>query len=225
MEWALFQQRVGKRSARRSDGIEFSELMEHFKTLPPETDEERAEREKKIAEHARLERLAKFRNICPPEFGQKINRSLLKNAAAFDQMTAWDGKFPGPIATGGTGGSKSRAAWSILGRLHVTEQRSFAWFPVKRLVAELNRYESKNLADEFWRMNKNFNVLFVDDLDKFNAQFESEGAALFQFYDWIYREHIPCITTTNKSRVWWTKLMGDAFARRLFEDAHFEVKF
>lgn len=33
------------------------------------------------------------------------------------------------------------------------------------------------------------------------------------------------ITTTNKDRAWWSEKMGEAFARRLFEGAHFEVVF
>jgi hypothetical protein len=33
------------------------------------------------------------------------------------------------------------------------------------------------------------------------------------------------ITTTNKDRQWWADKMGDAFARRLFDDAHFAVQF
>jgi len=45
------------------------------------------------------ERMAKFKNACPEEFLQRINRTLLKNPAAFDRVALWDGKFPGPCAT------------------------------------------------------------------------------------------------------------------------------
>lgn len=219
------QRRQDITACRRRDGKSWDEVMAELGKLPPETAEERAERERRRAESGKAERLARFRRVCPEEFRQKINPKLLINRAAFERVAAWDGKFPGPIATGPTGTAKTRAAWSALGRLCVGEQRNFVWFPVKRLITEFIRYESKDLADEFWRNNRGYHALFVDDIDKINAQFESELAALFQFYDWVYREHRPCITTTNKDRSWWANLMGDAFARRLFDDAHTAVKF
>lgn len=216
---------ANSRSARRGDGIEFSELVAQFGSLPAETPEEAADREKRRAASEKRDRLSSLRRICPPEFIQPIDRAQLRNPAAFDAVAGWDGRFPGPIAFGGTGSSKTRAAWSAVARLHVENGRSFAWFPVKRLIAEIAKYENKDLADEFWRYYRGYNLLLVDDLDKFNTKFESEGATLFQFYDWVYREQRPCITTTNKGREWWTELMGDAFARRLFDDAHTPVDF
>lgn len=157
-----------------------------------------------------------------PEFLQKINRALLPNAAAFDRVALWDGRFPGPCAVGSTDTAKTRAAWSALGRLYVRENRAFAWFPARRLVTELDRYTTANVADEFFRAYDFFPILFVDDVDKINWQFESEKAALFAFFDWVYRKNKPCITTTNKPRAWWIERMGEAFARRLFES---EVQF
>lgn len=171
------------------------------------------------------ERMAKFKAICPPEFLKKIDRTLLTNPDAFDRVSKWDGAFPGPCANGTTDTAKSRATWSALGRLYVRENKPFAWFPVRRMITELEVYENRNSADEFFRTYSFFKVLMVDDVDKINWQFESHAALLFSFYDWIYRSHIPCITTTNKNRKWWANKMGDAFARRLFDDAHFEVSF
>ena len=213
------------KSARRNDGIEFSDLVAQLQSLPPETDAEREAREKRLAEQERTERLARFRRVCPPEFMQKIDRTQLANAEAFDAVAQWDGCFPGPLACGKTNTAKTRAAWSALGRLNVGASRSFAWFPVKRLITEFVRYESKDLADEFWRYYRSYHILLVDDVDKINWQFESECAALFQFYDWVYREQRAVITTTNKDRAWWSEKMGDAFARRLFDDAHRTVTF
>lgn len=218
-------QHDNSRTARRGDGIEFSELVAQLATLPPETDDERAVREKRLAEQERTERLSRFRRVCPPEFMQKIDRTLLTNTEAFDSVAQWDGRFPGPLAVGKTDTAKTRAAWSALCRLNVNEKKSFAWFPVKRLLTEFVRYESKDLADEFWRYYRGFNVLFVDDVDKINWAFESETTALFQFYDWVYRDNRPVITTTNRDRQWWEQALGPAFARRLFDDAHRTVTF
>jgi hypothetical protein len=171
------------------------------------------------------ERLTKFRNICPDEFRAKIDRAKVPNPEAFDLVALWDGSFPGPCASGKTKTAKTRAAWSALGRLYVKQNKPFAWFPVRRLVTELEGYETKGFADEFFRNYAHFAVLMVDDLDKINWQFESQQAMLFAFYDWVYRSKRPCISTTNKTRKWWADKMGDAFARRLFEDAQFEVAF
>ena len=218
------ERRDSQRSAVRGDGVEMSALMAELAKLPPETDEERRDREKRLADFERIERLARFRRVCPPEFMQTIDRGQLLNAKAFDSVASWDGRFPGPLAVGTTGTAKTRACWSALCRLNVKDNRSVAWFPVKRLITEFARYESKDIADEFWKMQRT-DLIMVDDLDKINWQFESEAAILFQFYDWVYREHRPCMTTTNKSREWWTEKMGEAFARRLFDEAHRTVDF
>lgn len=172
------------------------------------------------------QRLDRFRNVCPAEFQPKVNRVLLKNPPAFDKVAGWNGEFPGPLASGPTGCGKTRAGWSAVGRLWVRENRAFAWFPVKRLITEFERFEGKDLADEFWRFYRgNFRLLLVDDADKINWSFDSQHATLFQFYDWIYANHVPCITTTNKDRAWWTARMGEPFVRRLFDEAHFHVEF
>lgn len=169
-----------------------------------------------------------------PEFIAKIDRAKLPNPEAFDRVAKWDGEFPGPIAFGATNTAKTRAAWSALGRLYVKEPRwiegcevarSFTWFPVRRLTTELARYEEAECAADFFRIYDFHSMLFVDDVDKINWDFQSEKNALFAFYDWVYRHHKPCVSTTNKDRKWWAEKMGDAFARRLFDDAHYSVQF
>lgn len=171
------------------------------------------------------QRLAKFKRVCPPEFCVRIDRTKIKNAAAFDAVALWDGRFKGPCAVGGTGSGKTRAAWSALGRLYVRENKPFAWFPVKRLMSEMAWYVEHGQTDSFFRGYDMFNVLMVDDVDKINWQFESNQEALFAFYDWIYRANKPCITTTNQPAKWWANKMGEAFTRRLFTDAHSAASF
>jgi hypothetical protein len=171
------------------------------------------------------QRWASFKRICPAQFVPKIDRALLPMPELFDNVANWNGQFPGPCASGITGAAKSRAAWWALRQLYVRENKPFAWFPVKRLTTELSKYEQSGHADEFFRQYDHFKILMVDDADKINWDFMSNQEALFAFYDWIYRSKKPCITTTNKSRDWWAKKMGDAFARRLFDDAHYAVCF
>jgi hypothetical protein len=171
------------------------------------------------------QRTAQFKKVCDAEFLCRINRSLLKCPEAFDRVALWDGTFPGPCAIGVTDTAKSRSAWSALARLYIKHAKPFAWFPVKRLVSEMEKYDKNGRIDEFFRNYSYYRILFVDDIDKINWDFESQPTLLFSFYDWIYRTRQPCITTTNKSLKWWTDKMGDAFARRLFASAHFTVDF
>ncbi len=173
------------------------------------------------------ERMAKFKTVLldSPEFMARIDRAKLPNPDAFDRVAKWDGQFPGPCAIGPTRTAKTRAAWSAIGRLYVRENKPFAWYPVRRLVTELARYEEAECAADFFRMADFHSILFVDDVDKLNWDFNSEKTALFSFFDWVYRHHKPVITTTNKDRKWWCDKMGDAFARRLIDDAHFAVGF
>lgn len=225
LAWEERRINSNERLAPPAQGMEWEEVLAKLAAMPPETAEESAVRLQTEAQHARRDRLAAFKRICPPEFSQRLDRGRLPNPAAFDAVAQWQGRFRGILASGKTGCGKTRAAWSALGRLQVEEGRTFAWFPVKRLITEYNRYEGKDLADEFWRYYRNFNALFVDDLDKFNSQFESESSAIFQFYDWAYRENKAVITTTNKPRKWWEKLMGEAFTRRLFDEIHTHIDF
>lgn len=170
-------------------------------------------------------RMAEFRRVCPPQFLAKIDRTRLSKPESFDLVAQWDMSFPGPCASGGTGSCKTRAAWSALGRLFVKCSKSFVWFPVRRLITELERYDTMNSADTFFWNVSAYRAILIDDLDKVNWQFESRTELLFAFYDWVYRNKKACITTTNKDRKWWANKMGDAFTRRLFDEAHFEVKF
>jgi hypothetical protein len=169
-----------------------------------------------------------------PAFLQRVDRAKLRNPDAFDKVAQWDGSFPGPCAMGSTSTGKTRAAWSALYRLYVHTPiviegvevgRAFEWFPVRRLVSELGKYEERGETEDFFRMRDFFSILFVDDLDKINWNFDTQKTALFAFYDWIYRKQKPCVTTTNKDRSWWVDMMGEAFTRRLFDDAHFTVNF
>src|SRR4051812_49372842 len=47
------------------------------------------------ASFVREQRLARFKELCPVEFQQKIDRSKLPNLAAWDEADAWTGCAPG----------------------------------------------------------------------------------------------------------------------------------
>jgi len=67
-------------------------------------------------------------------------------------------------------------------------------------------------------------ILFIDDLDKFNRQFHSNATHLWAFYDWIQADGRAAITTTNASLEEWESIISPSFARRLAE-AHTVIHF
>lgn len=213
------QHKANQRSARRG-GMEWEDVLKIAKESLPETAPPLP-----YDLTPEGQRMARFRQLCPPEYMQKVDRAKLQDPEAYDKATAWDGSFRGPLLCGKHGTRKTGAAWSCLGRLFVKGGHEFAWWPVKKLVADIEEYEAANCAEAFWRRFSRIPVLMVDDLDKINWSFDSQKAALFSFYDWLYRDHRPCLTTTNNNRAWWTERMGEAFARRLFEGAHHPIEF
>lgn len=171
------------------------------------------------------EREAKFIKVCDERFLADEDLTKITNMSAYQKVAHWDGSFPGPCATGVTGKGKTYAAWRALRRLYVEKNKTFAWFPARKLVADMERYEKKDCADEFFRYYDFHDMLFVDDFDKINWDYESHPQLLFSFIDWVYRKQKPCVITTNKTRKWWTEKAGDALTRRLFVDGCVEVEF
>ena len=173
-----------------------------------------------------LGRVAELELVCPGEFRRPIDRSARVSPDAFDQVSRWDGRYPGPLAAGATRTAKTRAAWVALRRLYVSwEIQQFRWYPVSDLLQRYQASRESGNGRYFLKGGSRVSPLFIDDVDKINWAFESEISNLFAIYDAIYRENIPCIATTNQTRAWWTLKMGDAFARRLFDDAHTLVQF
>ena len=170
------------------------------------------------------QRLTRFRIVCPPEFMRKIDRSQLNTPEAFDRVAKWDGTAPGPLAFGPTGCGKTRAAWSALGRLCVREGKSISFYTTKRLTEVYFEHHMKGDPTWLWRQLASLNAILIDDLDKMELN-DRNATMLFEFYDWVYREHRPVITTTNRDRDWWSGKMGTAFCRRLFDEAHTIVSF
>lgn len=169
------------------------------------------------------ERWAKFKAACDPEFHPKIDYARVKNRHAFDLVANWSGKFPGPCATGPSGTGKTRAAWWALRQLWVKQGIGFSWWPVRKLIQNIE--DCGGSLEGLMYRHQASRIFFVDDADKLNWQYESHAEALFAFYDFVYRQNFPCITTTNKDRQWWVTKMGEAFTRRLMDGACFEVSF
>lgn len=169
-------------------------------------------------------RASQFKAGCPKEFCVAINRNILRNPWAFDQIAKWDGSYPGPLGAGPTGQSKTRAAWSCLGRLYVKEGRRITSFTVKRLMEKYFEHHMDGEPQRFWSAMARFDAFLIDDIDKFESNARND-TVLFELLDWIYANHRPAICTTNRDRAWWSDKMGSAFTRRMFDEAFFTVPF
>lgn len=216
-EGAKWMAEQAEKKANDFDAVR-QRLIESFRTAPDSVDVP-------FEKTAAGERSANFLKVCDEKFRAAIDPLLVKDPRAFALVSQWDGKSPAPIATGPTGLGKTFACWVALRNLYVRSNRAFVWFPVKRLVTELERYEKKDAAEDFYRMTDMLPIVFVDDLDKINWDFESQAQLLFSFFDWVYRTKKPCLVTTNRDRAWWRNKAGDAFVRRLFDEACSEVVF
>jgi hypothetical protein len=197
------------------------------------TDEQTA----KYMREERRERWLKFYEIsCPEEFKQAISRQLLRSPKAFDALAAWDGSFPGYCCTGGTNCGKTRAVWNSIRSLVETNAKGFVSYTARGLVEEYLKFHMDGTPKDFWRelgwrgydsfekRNSAPNLIFVDDLDKVDMNDRNCGV-LFELFDRVYRDHVPCVSTTNQSRAWWIGKMGEAFVRRFMDDAQRELKF
>lgn len=171
------------------------------------------------------ERLTRFQRTCDEKFFVEVDFLRIKNRTAYDRIMQWDGSFPGPCAHGVTGIGKTFAAWQALRHLYVKKAIPFKWFPVRDLVNEMKRYEDNECTADFFRQIDFFKIIYVDDIDKINWDFNSSVQMLLAFLDWVYRRQKPCIVTTNRDRAWWKAKAGDALVRRLFDDGFVEVNF
>lgn len=171
------------------------------------------------------ERLARFKRTCDEAFLVEVDFMKIRDRRGYDHVVNWDGKFPGPVLTGATGIGKTFAAWQTLRELYVKKGMPFKWFPARDLVNEMIRYEQNECTADFFRQIDFFRILFVDDIDKINWDFDSSVQMLFSFLDWVYRTKKPCIVTTNRDRAWWKAKCGEALVRRLFDGGFVEVCF
>lgn len=170
------------------------------------------------------QRASQFKVGCPKEFCTAINRNILKNPWAFDQVAKWDGTYPGPLAAGPTGQSKTRAAWSALGRLYVKNGKRITSFTAKRLTEKYFEHHMDGEPQRFWAALSRFDAFLIDDIDKLERN-QRNDTTIFEVLDWIYANHRPVICTTNRDRAWWTDSLGTAFARRMFDECFFSVQF
>ena len=170
------------------------------------------------------DRAQKFHRACPEEFKAEIDQDRLPDAPAFQKIADWSGAYPGPLGYGPTNTAKSRAVWVALKRLCIKEAQTFTWCTAKQMAERYFKWHMDGEPERFWQFFTMTQISFIDDIDKLELNDRNSGV-LFEFYDWAYREHRPVAGTTNRSREWWLEHMGEAFTRRMFDDAHQAIEF
>jgi len=192
-----------------------------------------ARRREALAEQARATRAAReeyFAEQVQDHFhglAEQLDWQKTPMPAATRHVLEWDGTAPGLLLIGETGTGKTRAALACLRKLCVERGMRFKAYTLKRLLTQLAEYEKHGEARGYSGPNPYrpaAELLFVDDIDKLNRQFQSEAASLWDYYNWVYSAGRAVITTTQRSLEQWENLLGRSFARRL-KEAHHVVQF
>jgi hypothetical protein len=175
-------------------------------------------------EHDRKIRHNQWLAKCPAEFQKPIDLSLVR--PAYHTLMKWDGTFPGYCCVGDTNSGKTRACWSVLSALSA----GFTYYGARDLIDAHWDWHGGMWDKVFgtWRLmhgcHHQLHVMLLDDVDKV-AMNPITTELLFNFYDIVYEEQIPCLSTTNRSRQWWKDKMGEAFTRRFLDDGQKELQF
>lgn len=177
-----------------------------------------------IAEAVRAQRTERFRALCPEEFYQKIDRSLLPNLAAWDLADAWNLAAPGLwLWSHETGKGKSRMAWRLFGRAHV----SLGKYVLKASGQSLceNYFEAHMDGDprRFYRRMLEPDILVIDDLDKAEIT-ERNRRAIRELFDDLYSHRKAVVITANEPIEWFRASLGESCVRRMNEVCR-EIKF
>jgi Cdc6-like AAA superfamily ATPase len=173
--------------------------------------------------------MAYFKQVCPREFQQKIDRSKIGNLAAWDLADTWTGSHPGIwIWSHDTGEAKSRMLWRKFGELHVNHGKTVMRITGLNLSEAYHDAFFKNHTSEFYGRFGKINVIMLDDLDKM-ALNDSDGGQrnarmLRELFDRFYEQHKPVMVTSNENIAWFEERAGPSAGRRMKETCK-EIEF
>lgn len=165
----------------------------------------------------REHRMERFKEQCPAEFLQRIDRTKLPNLKAWDEADAWQIVSPGLwLWSHASGRGKTRMAWRTFGRAHVEQGRHVLKCSGQSLVEEY--FECHMLGDprSFYRRVLSAELLIIDDLDK--AEFsERNRRALRELWDELYSRRKAVLVTANEPIAWFVGPLGESCVRRMRE--------
>jgi DNA replication protein DnaC len=147
-----------------------------------------------LSDRRSRERSWEFR--CPPAYRNTIPEQV-PNLRKFKEVQDWKYGETGLLLVGPTRRGKTRAAWMLLKRLYLEEERSFEAFqPMDLKLKVATAWCDPGEADNWVWEIRHTDVLFLDDLDtiKFTETVEETIYDLFEFRP-IHGK--PVIVTVN----------------------------
>jgi len=98
----------------------------------------------------RADRCAFIQQHIPPRYRMPIDRTRLKNPAAFDKVQAWtpDGERPGLVARGDTGRGKTLAVYTCLAQLHIEMGLRFIALTADKLKMDILSLSRRSFDDD-----------------------------------------------------------------------------
>lgn len=205
--------------------------------MPPEGTPIPERKEFDVKTYLKEQREAAFKENCPVEFQQEIDRSKIGNLAAWDLADKWSGTHPGIwLWSHGTGVAKTRMLWRKFGELHVNMGRMVCRISGANLAEEYHDAYNHSRTSSFYARLMKFPAVFLDDLDKMHLGEASDGFAeqaiaqknrlmLRELFDKFYEHHVPVMVTANETIDWFEERIGASGARRMravCEEIHFE---
>lgn len=181
------------------------------------------------AQIVREQRMARFRDFCPPRFQEKIDRALIPNLPAWDDADKWTGSHPGVwLWSHDTGEAKSRMLWRKFGQLHVERGLVVARITGANLAEDYHDAFNKSRTAGFYSSLEGFDILMLDDLDKMTLPKQGQGFAeaddaarnarmIREVFDRFYEQKASVLVTANESIAWFGQCIGPSTERRMRE--------
>ena len=165
---------------------------------------------RRSSEVLREQRLARFNDLCPAQFRERIRRELLPNLTAWDAADAWTGGHPGIwLWSAATGLGKTRMLWRHLGRMHVEHGRSILKLSGQAMAEEYFRLHMDGKPGDFYRWLEQSDLIFLDDLDKIDFSNPRSPRMLRETFDKFYEAKKPVLVTANEPIAWFGSTLGE----------------
>ncbi len=141
----------------------------------------------------------KWEQLCPPIY-RESDAKLLPNLRMFEEVQKWEYGPEGLLLIGPSRRGKTRAAWTLLKRLHFQEERKIVSFGPKDLKAAVaNEWRDRdNDEPDLTAGLRHVQVLFLDDLDTIKFT-EAVEETLFDTFEYRLAHGKPVILTLNQS--------------------------
>ncbi|MSU47390.1 MAG: hypothetical protein EXS42_09800 [Lacunisphaera sp.] len=164
-------------------------------------------------------RLNDFKAKCPPEFLPPIKRALLSNLEAWDAADSWtSGTYPGLwLWSAETGRCKTRMAWRKIEQGIVKLGLRYVFTTGGSLADLCYQDFREGEPAEFVRRFKRYNLVVIDDVDKFPFADERPGRAFRDLFDYFYSQHVSVLVTSNEPIDYVAQRLGDSSERRIRE--------